>query len=157
MAVTIRDVHAGDEVAWRELWSGYLAFYEASLPETVTDATWSRIVGADPTFQAIVAEVDGEVIGFANVVLHPFTWSDQPAALLHDLYVRPDLRGHGAGRALIQACLDRGETEGWNRVYWLTKEDNATARRLYDTFAPADGFIRYRVGLPFRTEEDGDR
>ena len=154
MTLTIRDARAGDEAAWRELWAGYLAFYETTLTDAVSDATWNRIVGDDPSFQAIVAEADGEVIGFANIVLHAFTWSDQPAALLHDLYVRPDRRGHGAGRALIECCIERGESEGWNRLYWLTKEDNATARRLYDTFAPADGFIRYRVALPYRDGED---
>jgi GNAT superfamily N-acetyltransferase len=147
MAVEIRDVRPEDEATWRELWAAYLEFYEATLPDTVTDVTWARIMADDDRFQAVVAESGGKVIGFANVVLHDFTWSDQPAGLLHDLFVKPDVRGGGAGRALIQHVIDRGRREGWNRVYWLTKEDNATARRLYDTFAPADGFIRYRVAL----------
>lgn len=134
-------------MAWRELWAGYLAYYETTLPEAVTGTTWARIISADETFQAIVAELDGAVIGFANVVLHDFTWSDRPAGLLHDLFVRPDVRGSGAGRAMIQHVIDQGEREGWNRVYWMTKEDNDVARRLYDTFAPADGFVRYRIGL----------
>ncbi|HEV2065331.1 MAG TPA: GNAT family N-acetyltransferase, partial [Thermomicrobiales bacterium] len=78
----------------------------------------------------------------------PFTWSERPACLLHDLFVRPDIRGGGVGQALIQDLIDRGKTAGWDRIYWLTREDNATARRLYDTLAPADGFIRYKVLLP---------
>ena len=147
MAITIRDAGPADEADWRELWAGYLDFYEATIPSHVTDRTWSRIAGDDPTFQAIVAEVDGEVIGFANLVLHDFTWSDQPAGLLHDLYVRPERRGTGAGRALIDYFVTRGRREGWNRVYWLTKQDNETARRLYESIVPADGFIRYRVML----------
>lgn len=146
-AVTIREITSEDEAAWRELWAGYLTFYETSLPDAVTDATWQRIIGDDPTFQAIVAERDGEVIGFANTVLHDFTWSDRPAGLLHDLFVRPEVRGGGVGRALIDHVIAQGRREGWNRVYWLTKEDNAAARRLYDTYAPADGFVRYRVAL----------
>ena len=145
--VTIRPVTPADEPVWRELWAGYLTFYEASLSETVTASTWARIVGEDPAFQTILAERDGEVIGFANTVVHAITWSDQPAGLLHDLFVRPDVRGSGAGRALIEAVVAQGRREGWNRVYWLTKEDNATARRLYDSITPADGFIRYRVAL----------
>ena len=147
MAITIRDAGPADEAVWRELWAGYLDFYEATIPPRVTDRTWSRIAGDDPAFQAIVAESDGEVIGFANLVLHDFTWSDQPAALLHDLYVRPERRGTGAGRALIDHVVERGRREGWNRVYWLTKHDNETARRLYESIVPADGFIRYRVML----------
>ncbi len=145
--VVVRGVVPDDEAVWRELWAGYLAFYETTVPASVTAATWERIVSADETFQAIVAEIDSAVIGFANVVLHDFTWSDRPAGLLHDLYVWPDVRGGGAGRAMIQHVIDQGRREGWNRVYWMTKEDNAVARRLYDTFATADGFVRYRVGL----------
>jgi GNAT superfamily N-acetyltransferase len=146
-SLTIRPVRPEDEAVWRELWAGYLDFYETSLPNAVTDATWARILADDGTYQAIVAERDGEVIGFANVVLHEFTWSDRPAGLLHDLFVRPEVRGSGAGRALIDFVIAQGRQEGWNRVYWMTKEDNATARRLYDTYAPADGFVRYRVAL----------
>ncbi len=145
--VRIRDIEPGDEAVWRELWAGYLAFYGASLPESTTASTWSRLFDPDVPFGAILASRDGEVIGFANFVLHPFPWSEKPACLLHDLFVRPDVRGGGTGRALIQHLIDRGKHDGWDRVYWLTKGDNATARRLYDTFSPADGFIRYKVAL----------
>jgi hypothetical protein len=33
--------------------------------------------------------------------------------------------------------------EGWSRLYWMAREDNAAARALYDRFTPADGFVRY--------------
>jgi hypothetical protein len=35
--------------------------------------------------------------------------------------------------------------EGWARLYWMTREDNTAARRLYDRHASADGFVRYVV------------
>ena len=146
--VRIRDIEARDEAAWHDLWAGYLTFYGASLSGTTTETTWARILDPGVPFLTTVAERDGTVIGFANAVLHPFTWSERPACLLHDLFVRPDVRGGGVGRALIDDLVERGRAEGWDRIYWLTKEDNATARRLYDTFAPADGFIRYKVVLP---------
>jgi len=145
--IRIREIEACDEAVWRELWADYLTFYGASLPSATTDATWVRILDPGVPFLATVAESDGEVVGFANSVIHPFTWSERPACLLHDLFVRPDRRGGGAGRELIQDLIDRGKIVGWERIYWLTREDNATARRLYDTFAPADGFIRYKVVL----------
>lgn len=145
--ITIRDVEPGDEVVWRELWAGYLEFYEATLPEATTATTWRRFFDPDVPFGSILASRDDAVVGFANFVLHPFPWSENPACLLHDLFVRPDIRGGGAGRALIQHLIDRGAREGWDRVYWVTKEDNASARRLYDTFGPADGFIRYKVPI----------
>lgn len=147
-AVTIRDLTREDEVAWRDLWAGYLTFYEASLPQETTDLTWERVVGDDPAFGGLVAvDVDGAVLGIANFILHPSTWGTTPFCLLNDLYVAPAARGKGAGRALIDALIARGREQEWARVYWVTKEANATARILYDAYGPADGFIRYTVKL----------
>lgn len=148
-AVRIRPVTPADEMSWRELWAAYLAFYEAALPQATTDSAWDRIVGADTAVGGIVAEdiATETILGIANYVLHPFTWSEHPACLLHDLYVTPEARGRGTGRALIQHLIDRARKDGWARVYWVTREDNATARTLYDRFAPADGFIRYTVKI----------
>jgi ribosomal protein S18 acetylase RimI-like enzyme len=67
--------------------------------------------------------------------------------LLEDLYVSPGVRGLGIGKRLIDHLIQRGRDEGWARVYWHTQEDNETARRLYDRFGPADGFIRYTIRL----------
>jgi GNAT superfamily N-acetyltransferase len=144
--LVIRDVTAADEPAWRELWQAYLTFYEATLPEATTAATWRRILDpGDAAFGGIVAEREGRLIGFANYNVHPYTWSEQEECLLHDLFVDPAVRGGGIGERLIAFLLDRGRERGWSRVYWVTKEDNDRARRLYDRFAPADGFIRYSV------------
>lgn len=144
--VRIRDVTPEDETRWRELWQGYCDFYETTMPAEVTNATWARILDPDtPSFGAIVAERDGAVVGFANYVLHPYTWATGDQCLLHDLYVDPDVRGGGVGEALIRFLQRRGAQRGWTRIYWLTQESNARARRLYDRFAPASGFIRYTI------------
>ncbi len=143
----IRPLESSDEAAWRDLWSAYLTFYEATLPASTTDASWNRIIGGDDAFAGFVAEdqATGTILGIANIILHPSTWSESPFCLLNDLFVTPTARGKGVGRALIQHLIDLAPTSGWARVYWVTKEDNATARTLYDCFSPADGFIRYTV------------
>ena len=51
------------------------------------------------------------------------------------------------GRALIEAVYERAKSVGCTRVYWLTHETNATARRLYDQVAQNTGFIVYRKML----------
>ena len=146
--VTIRDLRAEDEAAWRQHWADYLTFYEATLPQETTDLTWQRVAGDDPAFGGLVAVAgDGEIVGIANYILHPSTWGTTPFCLLNDLYVSPAARGKGAGRALIDALIARGQELDWARVYWVTKESNATARILYDSYGPADGFIRYTVKL----------
>jgi len=129
------------------MWADYNAFYRADVSETATAATWRRILDAQEPFGAVLA-IDAEVpLGFANFVLHPYTWSEHLSCLLEDLYVVPQARGRGVGRKLIQWLLDRGRSEGWTKVFWMTEETNLTARRLYDAFTPPDGFIQYTVSL----------
>jgi GNAT superfamily N-acetyltransferase len=140
----IRDAYPADETAWRGLWAAYCAFYETTIPKDVTRTTWARILDpAQPVHGLVAVAPDGGVVGFANYVLHPYTWGTQLACYLEDLFVAPDARRHGTGEALIRELIQRGERDGWARVYWHTREGNATARRIYDRLATPDDFVRY--------------
>jgi GNAT superfamily N-acetyltransferase len=140
----VRPLSAADKSAWLPLWAGYLEFYQASLPSDVTEATFSRLTGADEDMFGLVAEQDGRVIGIAHCIVHRSTWARGNYVYLNDLFVSPDVRGSGAGRALIEAIYKRADDMGAERVYWLTHESNATARKLYDSIAVDDGFLEYR-------------
>jgi GNAT superfamily N-acetyltransferase len=146
-AFLIRAAETGDEQDWRRLWAGYCDFYGVRLPEEVTVATWQRILDPENPIDAFLALLDGEVVGIVNYVLHPFTWSERPTCLLEDLYVSPTARGRGVGTRLIEHLLAKARPEGWARVYWHTRANNEAARRVYDRFSPADGFIRYTILL----------
>jgi len=126
------------------------------VPEEITTATWRRILDPASQIGAILAVLEGETVGLTNYVLHPFTWSDRPTCLLEDLYVSPTARGRGVGAQLIEHLVQRGRAEGWARVYWHTQEGNTRARRLYDRYCPADGFIRYTIPLGEPTAAAGD-
>jgi GNAT superfamily N-acetyltransferase len=140
----LRDPLPADEPAWRELWAGYNAFYETSVPEPVTARTWQRLLDpASPIFGRL-AVVKGEVAGFCNCVLHEGTWVAAPTCYLEDLFVEPRFRGHGLGRMLIADLVEGAKTKGWSRLYWHTRQSNP-ARRLYDEFTQADDFVRYRL------------
>lgn len=143
----IRDPRPDDEAAWRRLWSGYVAFYAAEVPEDVTAGTWARILSPQSPVFARIAEWNGEVAAFAVSVVHEGTWTLKPICYLEDLFVAEDARGHGIGRALIEDVLALARDRGWSRLYWLTNVSNQTARRLYDGFAKADDFVRYRMIL----------
>jgi GNAT superfamily N-acetyltransferase len=146
-AMTIRDPAAHDEADWRRLWAGYLAFYGEDLAESVTAATWRRILDpASPVF-ARLAQRDGTVVGMTVNVLHEGTWTAAPICYLEDLFVAPEARGAGLGRALIADLIELGKMRGWSRLYWHTQAGNAQARRLYDRFVAADDFCRYRLVL----------
>jgi len=142
---TIRSALPSDEAAWHLLWRGYCDFYRAQLPDEVSRRTWTRILDPDSAVTCIVAEVDGQVYGFANCVVHENTWEPQPVCYLEDLFVTPSARGRGLGTALIEWLRNAMRAEGWARLYWLTRADNVPARRLYDRFTQADGFVRYVI------------
>lgn len=146
-AIRVRDAAAADEAAWRRLWAGYLAFYRSPVPEAVTAATFARILDPAAPIFCRVAEADGRVVGFANHVLHAGTWAIAPLCYLEDLFVDEAARGLGAGAALVDDLIALGRDRGWDRVYWHTFADNATARRLYDRYRPASGMIVYQVDL----------
>ena len=144
-APVIRSALPSDEAAWRQLWRAYCDFYSAAVGDEVTARTWKRILDPDSAVMCLVAEVDGQVCGFANCVVHEATWEIQPICYLEDLFVAPAARGRGTGQALIEWLRNAMRAEGWARLYWMTREDNAQARKLYDRFAQADGFVRYVI------------
>ena len=143
--IDVRPARAADEPVWRELWAGYCEYYGAEVPEDVTAHTWARILG-DGGHACLVAERLGEVVGFANYLLHPSTWSTADRCYLEDLFVAPAARGAGVGRALIERLRELTREHGWRQVYWHTESGNGRARALYDTFIGADGFVRYVLG-----------
>jgi GNAT superfamily N-acetyltransferase len=142
---SIRACAPADEPAWRALWQAYCDFYGVQLADEVTQRTWKRILDPDSAVMCVVAEVEGQVRGFANCVVHENTWETQAICYLEDLYVAPAARGLGIGRALIEWLRNAMRAEGWARLYWHTRSNNETARRLYDRFAEADDFVRYVI------------
>ncbi len=145
MTTTIRPLRAADEEVWRRLWTAYLEFYETSVPEEVYRTTFARLLSDDPReFRALLAEQDGEVIGLTHFLFHRHCWKIENVVYLQDLYVAPEARGTGAGRALIEAVYAAADAAGCPTVYWLTQDFNATARRLYDRIATLTPFIKYQ-------------
>ncbi len=145
--LVIRDATAADEAAWRGLWDQYLAFYKVDLAEDVTAHTWARILDPSSRVAMRVAEVEGTLAGFAIHHFHDSTWVKTPDCYLEDLFLDATYRGQGIGRALIDDLIAITKAMGWSRLYWHTDRDNATARKLYDTYAPEDGHVRYRLKL----------
>lgn len=147
----IRPVDPTDFDQWLPLWEGYNAFYGRSgptaLPRSVTDTLWGRFFDPGEPVWAFVAEQDGRLHGLTHYLLHRRTSAVEYSCYLEDLFTAPDARGKGIGRALIAAVEARARDLGCGRLYWLTHQDNATARALYDQVATHHGFIVYRKDL----------
>lgn len=138
---------AADHDAWLPLWQGYLTFYESGLADEVTEATFARLVAGEGMHGALARDDDGRAIGFVNWLPQPSTWTAGTYCYLEDLFVAPDTRGSGAGRALIAHVREWAEAHGCAQVYWLTQESNTTARTLYDKVAKLTGFVHYEIDL----------
>src|SRR5215469_4696352 len=147
-ALIIRPLARADFDAWLPLWDGYNKFYgrfgPTALPIEITRMTWARFFDAYEPVHALVAESEGKLVGLVHYLLHRSTTLIEPNCYLQDLFTDERTRGKGVGRALIEAVYERAKSAGCSRVYWLTHETNATARRLYDQMADNTGFIVYR-------------
>lgn len=143
----IRWAEPGDEAEWRRLWAGFLNYYEVSLDAGITDYTWARLMDPQSSLKARLACDGGAVLGFAIHQHHPSTWVMGDDCYLEDLFVDPAARGKGVGRALIEDLAAHARSMGWKRLYWNTDASNETARKLYDSFTPDDGHVRYRMTL----------
>lgn len=142
--IDVRPLEPADRDDWLRLWRGYQAHYEATIPIDTTTLTWQRFHDpAVPVF-ALGAFATGKLVGIVHYLFHYSCWTTGPYCYLQDLFVDPQLRGGGAGRALIEAVFEMAKANGSDRVYWLTHETNTRAMKLYDQLAKKTGFLQYR-------------
>lgn len=143
MASEIRPLRREDEAEWRRLWRAYLAFYQTDRDEEVYATTWARLLDPQMAMRGRLAWRGDGPVGLVHWLEHASFWDLAPRIYLQDLFVDPEARGGGAGRALIEAVYADADAVGAARVYWLTAEDNAAARRLYDEVAALTSFVKY--------------
>lgn len=147
--VSCRALRPSDRTDWARLWAGYQHFYRVNLDPTVTATLWQRLLDPDQQPDGLVAiDTSGRLVGLVHHLRQRSTWLIEDQIYLADLYVDPEQRCGGAGRALIRAVDDHATGAGLSRVHWLTQADNDTARRLYDQVATVTPFIMYQQNLP---------
>ena len=146
-ALNVRPLTLSDRPQWDGLWAAYLEFYGTSRPQEVFDTTFERLIGTDPQdFSALVAELDGKLVGLVHFLFHRHCWRVENVFYLQDLYADPTVRGQGIGRRLIEAVYAAADAAGNPTVYWLTQDNNAQARKLYDRIGTLSPFIKYDRG-----------
>ena len=142
----VRSLTRADEPHWRRLWSAYLAFYGTEVREEVYLTTFARLLSDDEPQFGLIAQTGGQPVGLVHYLFHRHNWKIEDVCYLQDLYADPDHRGHGVGRALIEAVYAAANARGAPGVYWMTQTFNATARKLYDRIGEATPFIKYQRG-----------
>ncbi|SDJ05165.1 Ribosomal protein S18 acetylase RimI [Frankineae bacterium MT45] len=143
--LSISRLAADDRPEWQRLFVAYNDFYEQRYEESTYDRAWD-LFQQDSVMHVLGATIDGRLVGLTHFLVHASTTAPD-VCYLEDLYTIPEARGQGVGRALIGAVTDWARDRECSRVYWLTRDSNSTARRLYDHVASNSGFIVYEIPL----------
>jgi GNAT superfamily N-acetyltransferase len=149
VAFTIRPVADRDFFAWHELFEGYCDFYESPLNDEKAVRAWSWFMSPERRAEAIVAVDDetGTLLGLAHYREFVRPLAGGMGLYLDDLFVRPDARGQGVGRALIERVREVGIGRRALVVRWITDENNEAARRLYDRVAQKTDWVTYDLNV----------
>jgi GNAT superfamily N-acetyltransferase len=126
-----------------------LAVYEKEpdAVEATEQLLADALFGAAPVAFCHVAEVDGDVVGFALWYVTFSTWKGRPGLWLEDLFVRPAARGSGLGKALLQALAQICVERGYARFEWWVLDWNVDAQGFYRSIGarPEDEWTVWRL------------
>jgi GNAT superfamily N-acetyltransferase len=126
-----------------------LAIYEKAEHEVLAteDSIRQTIFVAGSPVDALICEMDGEAIGFAVYFYSYSTWLGKLSLFLEDLYVSPEARGAGAGKALLQHLARIALAKGCGRFEWNVLDWNEPAIRFYDSLGaePLSEWVGYRL------------
>jgi GNAT superfamily N-acetyltransferase len=89
--------------------------------------------GPEPKYRCLIAEWHGKPAGFAFFFYNYSTWLGRPGLYLEDLFVLPEMRGHGIGKALLRKLAEIAVAENCYGMRWQVLEWNEPAIKFYDT------------------------
>jgi GNAT superfamily N-acetyltransferase len=107
----------------------------------------ASLFGAGSTAHALICERDGQPIGYAVYFFNYSTWLGQHGLYLEDLYISPEQRGGGAGKALLRHLAQLAVSRGCGRFEWAVLDWNQPAIDFYLSFGakPQDEWTTYRL------------
>jgi GNAT superfamily N-acetyltransferase len=110
----------------------------------------TALFGPGPRVHCLVAEDNGDVVGFAVWFVSFSTWLGTHGIYLEDLFVRPQARGGGHGRALLTELARIAVERGYGRVEWAVLDWNEPAQGFYRSLgaAPQDDWTTWRLTGP---------
>ena len=126
-----------------------LAIYERAEHEVVTDEAGIKesIFGPQSTVSALICLLDDKPVGFAVYFFNYSTWLGKRGLFLEDLYVSPDFRGLGAGKALLHYLAREAVAKGCGRFEWNVLDWNTPAIEFYESLGarPQSEWTGYRL------------
>ncbi len=126
-----------------------LAEYERLAHRAVGSAEDLRahLFGEPKYIECLVAEENGRIVGFALFFSNYSTFLRRPGYYLEDLFVEPEARGKGYGKALLAEICRMAAEKGFGRVDWAVLDWNAPSIAFYESIGavPMSNWITYRL------------
>ena len=126
-----------------------LALYEKAEHEVLAtpDHVQRTLFCNQPKVFGLICEQGDTPLGFAVYFFNYSTWQGQHGLYLEDLYITPDARGHGAGKALLQHLARIAMEKDCGRFEWSCLDWNTPSLQFYDSLGalPQNEWIRYRM------------
>ena len=130
---------------WIELYHKYAEYYQVDIPKDNFDLTWKWLTSKHYPFWGILADVDSKIVGFAHFRSLPSPLDSCEVGFLDDLFVLQEYRGKKIGYSLIEKVHQIGKSKNWPYINWITKDDNYTARTLYDKISTKTDWNFYEL------------
>jgi GNAT superfamily N-acetyltransferase len=132
MATTIRRATEADVPRILDFIRALAAFERAPGAVTATEAGLLRDgFGPNPYYQCLIAEHNGSPAGFAFYFFNYSTWMGRPGIYLEDIFVQPEFRGLGIGKALLRQVAAVAVEKGCLRMQWEVLDWNTPAIEFY--------------------------
>jgi GNAT superfamily N-acetyltransferase len=132
VSVAIRPASPHDVPLVLELIRGLAAYEKLAHEVVATEADLaSTLFGASPKAEVVIAEADGQPVGFALFFHNYSTFLGRPGIYLEDLFVRPEARGQGVGRALLAHLAALSIARDCGRLEWAVLDWNRDAIAFY--------------------------
>jgi GNAT superfamily N-acetyltransferase len=129
---TVRPLRPEDVLTLLDLIDGLADYEKLERPTTQARERLARDATADPPrFRTLLAEVDEQVVGYAIYFFTYSTFLARPTLYLEDIFVLPDHRGRGAGRALFGACAAEAVANDCGRMEWQVLAWNQPSIEFY--------------------------
>jgi GNAT superfamily N-acetyltransferase len=133
MTVTIRSAHPDDAATIHRLVVGLAEYeHEPDAVEMTPAVLRAQMESPQPPFECLLAEVDGAAVGFALFFQNYSTWRGRPGLWLEDIFVLPEHRRCGAGRALLARVAALAAERGCARLDFAVLHWNAPAIAFYE-------------------------
>ena len=141
----VRNIEIKDKVQWEKLYYGYADFYKVEITEEVINTVWNWLHDLKHELNGLVYEIDNHIVAIAHYRQMPSPLRGKNIGFLDDLYVHPNYRGRKIGEDIINKLNEISKERGWGLIRWITRNDNHSAKSLYDRIAKKSTWDVYEL------------